>query len=129
MHNDRYFVMQRKASASEQRLASKLSLGIGGHMRQEDMQGTTLFDWAQREFHEEVSYSGTLTITPLGILNDDTNDVGKVHLGIVLIAQGDNDAIMIKSEHKSGQLMTKQECQEQCLKMESWSQLIIEKLK
>jgi predicted NUDIX family phosphoesterase len=30
---DAYFVMQRKATASEQRLAGKLSLGIGGHMK------------------------------------------------------------------------------------------------
>ena len=49
-HNNRYFLMQRRSTASEQRLANKLSLGIGGHVNQEDMQGTTLFDWARREF-------------------------------------------------------------------------------
>lgn len=122
---DKYFVMQRKATASEQRLAGKLSLGIGGHMNEEDMHGKTIFDWAQREFEEEVSYTGNLKISTLGVLNDDTNDVGKVHLGLVLLLQGDNNHISIKSEHKSGVLLTKQECLEKIDQFESWSQLIL----
>jgi predicted NUDIX family phosphoesterase len=123
---DKYFVMQRKATASEQRLAGKLSLGIGGHMREEDMTGKTIFDWAQREFEEEVSYFGELEMTILGTLNDDSNDVGKVHLGLVLLAQGDNDQIAIKDEHKSGVLMTKQECLDKFDQFEGWSQLILQ---
>ena len=123
---DRYFVMQRKATASEQRLAGKLSLGIGGHMNQEDMHGKTIFDWAQREFEEEVSYTGNLKITTLGVLNDDTNDVGKVHLGLVLLLKGDNDQIAIKSEHKSGVLLTKQECLDKFDQFEGWSQHILQ---
>jgi len=122
---NKYFVMQRKSTASEQRLANKLSIGIGGHMRQDDMQGKTIFDWAQREFEEEVSYTGSLNITTLGILNDDSNDVGKVHLGIVLLLQGDNSKIAIKNEHKSGSLFTKQECLEKFESFETWSQLVI----
>lgn len=126
--DNRYFVMQRKATASEQRLAGKLSLGIGGHMREEDMNGKTIFDWAQREFDEEVSYTGNLKVTTLGVLNDDSNDVGKVHLGLVLLAQGDNDQISIKDEHKSGVLMTKQECLEKFDLFEGWSQQILQVL-
>ncbi|MBP6870085.1 hypothetical protein KBC04_04335 [Candidatus Babeliales bacterium] len=122
---NKYFVMERKATASEQRLAGKLSLGIGGHMRQEDMEGKTIFDWAQREFEEEIIYTGNLTISTLGILNDDTNDVGKVHLGLVLLLKGDNDQIFIKDEHKSGVLLSKEECLEKFNRMESWSQLIL----
>lgn len=125
---NKYFVMQRKSTASEQRLAGKLSLGIGGHMRQEDIIGKTIFDWAKREFEEEVSYTGSLKISTLGILNDDTNDVGKVHIGLVLLLQGDNDKISIKDEHKNGVLLTKQECLNQKNAMESWSQLILPKL-
>ncbi len=124
----KYFVMQRKATASEQRLAGKLSLGIGGHMRKEDMSGKTIFDWARREFEEEVSYFGNLQVTTLGVLNDDTSEVGKVHLGLVLLAQGDNNEISIKDEHKSGILMTKQECLKRIENFESWSQIILQML-
>ncbi|MBV8661285.1 MAG: hypothetical protein JO129_04025 [Candidatus Dependentiae bacterium] len=125
-YGNTYFVMQRKSTASEQRLANKLSLGIGGHMREEDMQGKTIFDWARREFEEEVSYSGHLKIKTLGILNDDSNDVGKVHLGLALLLEGDNAQISIKDEHKNGMLLTKKECLEKFEEFESWSQTILQ---
>ena len=87
--------MQRKGTASEQRLKNKYSLGIGGHIRQEDMTTNSIFDWARREFHEEVKYAGKLDIEPIGILNDDTNAVGQVHLGLVLLLKGDSEAISL----------------------------------
>lgn len=121
-----YFVMERKQTASEQRLAGKLSLGIGGHMRKEDIEGKTIFDWAQREFEEEVSYEGNLTIRTLGIVNDDTNEVSEVHLGLVLLLEGDHGNISIKNEHKSGYLLSKQACLDRYEMMESWSQLLLE---
>lgn len=127
-NQDRYFLMQRSATASEKRLQNKFSLGIGGHIRQEDMVGKTIFDWAQREFHEEVSYQGSLVIEPLGILNDDSNEVGKVHIGLVLLLHGDSDTISIKSELKSGTLATLQECKEKSAFLESWSSLVLDYL-
>ncbi len=125
-HNNRYFLMQRHKKASEKRLQSKFSLGIGGHIRKEDMtHGRSIFDWAKREFHEEIDYQGDLTITPLGILNDDSNEVGKVHIGFVLLLQGTSDKIDIKSELASGQLVTIQQCVQQAHSMETWSQIIL----
>ena len=95
-HEGKFFLMQRKKDASEQRLQNKYSLGIGGHMRFEDLQkGSDLFGWAQREFEEEVSYDGTFQMAPLGILNDDSTDVGKVHLGIVLMLIGNSSNISV----------------------------------
>ncbi len=126
-HTDRYFLMQRASTSSEQRLKNKYSLGIGGHMRQEDMaQGATIFDWAQREFHEEIDYQGSFTIRTLGILNDDTNPVGKVHLGLVLLLEGDSHQIKVKSELKSGQLVSLEECKAIYNSLESWSQIIFD---
>ena len=124
-HNNHYFLMQRHKKASEQRLHSKLSLGIGGHVRQEDLEGTTLFDWARREFHEEVTYAGNLTIRPIGLLNDDSNEVGKVHLGFVLLLAGDSPEITIKSELAHGSLVSLQECAAGYDRMETWSQFVL----
>ena len=125
-HQDSYFLMQRQAQASEKRLASKYSLGIGGHIRQEDLGSSNIFDWAQREFHEEVDYKGDLAIEPLGILNDDSNDVGKVHLGFVFLLKGDSAQIRVKSELKSGQLLSLEQCKQYAKQMETWSQLVFE---
>lgn len=127
-HQNRYFIMQRTAQATEQRLKNKFSLGIGGHIRQEDINNGSLVDWARREFHEEVEYSGSLTIEPLGILNDDSNDVGKVHIGFVFLLHGDSDNICVKSELKSGHLITLQEGNAYREHMESWSQLVFDAL-
>lgn len=122
----RYFLMQRQSKASETRLQNKYTLGIGGHIRQEDMGNqTTIADWAQREFHEEVQYAGSLKVTPLGMLNDDSNEVGKVHIGFVLLLQGDCDKISIKSELKSGRLVSLTECMTYGDSMESWSQTVV----
>lgn len=128
-HVDRYFLMQRSAQASETRLQNKFTLGIGGHVRAQDLQeGSTLFDWARREFHEEVAYTGNLTITSLGMLNDDSNPVGKVHVGLVLLLEGDTDAISVHSELKSGTLLTLEECTAYAEQMETWSRFIFDSL-
>jgi len=127
-YENRYFVMQRRSNSSEQRLQSKLSLGIGGHVNMEDLAGETIVDWAQREFAEEVSYTGSYSISPFGIINDDSNDVGKVHLGFVYLLQGDSPHISVQSELKSGILLTLAECKERYNSMETWSQIIIDTL-
>ena len=142
-HGDRYFLMQRQAKSTEQRLASKYSLGIGGHMREEDIRksnskleqngefspgpGCTL-DWAQREFDEEVKYEGACTFEPLGILNDDSNAVGHVHLGLVLLVRGEHPNISVKSELKSGVLLSLDEIRDFYPMMEGWSQMVFDML-
>lgn len=123
MFENKLFVMQRKSSASEQRLANKFSVGIGGHIRQEDISNNNIIDWANREFEEEVSYQGSKIIQTLGILNDDSNDVGKVHLGLILLVHADSNKISIKDEHKSGILLTRGECIALAPQMETWSQI------
>lgn len=129
-HGERYFLMQRSGKASETRLQSKYTFGIGGHVRAEDLQeGSTLFDWARREFHEEVSYNGNLTITSLGMLNDDSNDVGKVHIGLVLLLEGDSDHITVKEELQGGELLTLEECTAYADHMETWSRFIFDVLR
>ncbi len=124
-HEEKLFVMQRRATASETRLQNKYTLGIGGHIRQEDIKTGDLFDWANREFHEEISYHDTMTIEPLGVINDDTNDVGEVHIGFVFLLHGHSADITIKSELKSGTLMTIDECLKRAPKFESWSQIAL----
>ena len=118
--------MQRTAQATEKRLQNKYSLGIGGHIRQEDLTSDNIYDWARREFHEEVEYKDELSIKPLGILNDDSNPVGQVHIGFVLLLEGSTPNIKVKSELKSGELVTLQDCQAYFTHMESWSQIVCE---
>jgi predicted NUDIX family phosphoesterase len=123
-HNNTYFLMRRKTTASEQRLKDKYSLGIGGHIRQEDVTSNDPIDWACREFHEEVSYQGTFITTPLGLINDDSSAVGQVHIGIVFLLHGNMNQITIRDEHKEGQLVQLNHCATMYDKLEPWSQLV-----
>lgn len=127
-HENKYFLMQRAAKATEKRLQNKFTLGIGGHVREEDMETDSLFDWARREFHEEINYSDEFNFKPLGILNDDSNDVGKVHIGFVFLIEGSTNNISIKSELTNGKMLTLSEIEPQFAQLESWSQLVFEQL-
>lgn len=122
------FLMQRTDSGKESRLHNKYSLGIGGHIRQEDMIDDNIASWARREFHEEVDYAGTCAIEHAGILNDDSNDVGKVHVGFVYLMRGNSPDIKVKSELKSGRLVTLSECQRYYADLEPWSQVVFDYL-
>ena len=126
--DDKIFLMRRKATSNETRLKSKYSLGIGGHIREQDIESNNIFDWSKREFNEEVIYSGNLKIEPIGLLNDDENDVGKVHIGFVFLLKGDVDQIKIKSELQEGNLITLQECKKFYDGMESWSKFVFDYL-
>lgn len=127
-HENSYFLMQRHKKASETRLQSKFTLGIGGHIREDDMQTNSLFDWARREFHEEVAYEGELVIEPLGVLNDDSNDVGKVHIGFVFLLHGSTGKISVESELANGELYSLEECRGFYDRMETWSKMVFDHL-
>ncbi len=128
-HNGKYFLMQRQAKASEQRLKNKYSFGIGGHIRQEDIQNQNIIDWSKREFHEEIDYQDSFEVECLGILNDDSNAVGQVHVGFVFLLKGNSANIKIKSELQNGNLLSLEECESYYPSMESWSQIVFNFLK
>lgn len=128
MHEDNIFLMERSNKSSEQKLKDKLSLGIGGHLNKLDLAQDTLL-WGMREFNEEVNYNNDFKIKLVGIINDESNDIGKLHLGIVYIMQGINNNISIKSELKSGRLISISECLTFYERLEPWSQLVINFIK
>lgn len=127
-HKNKYFLMQRTDEA-DSRLKNMFSLGIGGHVNKQDLNGESVMDWAKREFKEEVNYLGDFKTIPLGLLNDDSNEVGRVHLGYVLILDGDSNGITIKDEHRSGELVTLTQLNKVYNKMENWSKLVVDYLK
>lgn len=128
-HNNKYFLMQRRENASEARLQNKFSLGIGGHLRKADLVEGGLVAWGEREFHEEVTFHGSYTIEPIGIINDDSTEVGKVHTGFVFLLHGDSSEISINDEHKSGRLASLDECFQLYDRLETWSAWVVDYLK
>jgi predicted NUDIX family phosphoesterase len=87
-HGDTVLHYVRGKKAGEQRLVAKGSIGIGGHMNDTD---ESLFAWdeqayragVEREVNEEIRIESPFEDRIVALLNDDTTEVGRVHLGIV----------------------------------------------
>lgn len=126
---NKLFLMQRAAKASEQRLKSKLTLGIGGHINESDLATGNIMDWAIREFHEEVDYKGTFTSKFLGLINDESSPVGQVHVGCLFLLEGNSNQICVKTELQNGSLISFDECEKRYDSMEKWTQMTFDYLK
>lgn len=87
-HQGKFLNYMRSKSGGEARLHAKRSLGIGGHINpideREDHLGLETYKaGVDREINEELIITGEYTQKIVALLNDDSNDVGKVHLGVV----------------------------------------------
>ncbi|MGI8957923.1 MAG: hypothetical protein ACR2II_13570 [Chthoniobacterales bacterium] len=124
----------RGKKAGEQRLVAKGSLGIGGHMKDED---ESLFAWdeqayragVEREVNEEVEISAPFEDRIVALLNDDTTEVGRVHLGVVHVFRLE-EAKVQKRESMITNLafLTKAELVERRESLETWSQICVDQL-
>lgn len=84
-HEDRVWYYVRGRKSGEERLVAKASIGIGGHINSLD---ENLFEdiysrAALRELEEEIFVPKGYTQKIVALLNDDSNSVGRVHLGVV----------------------------------------------
>jgi len=77
------FAFRRLARQTEARLRAKLSIGIGGHVDPVDGRPDPVGRGCLREIGEELVVEGPLDLEPVGVLNDDSNEVGAVHFGLV----------------------------------------------
>jgi predicted NUDIX family phosphoesterase len=118
------FWMDRLAGGSDKRLHGRASFGVGGHSSPSDggIRATLAREWA-----EEVATPTLPHFTPLGLLNDDGDDVGRVHLGIVFIATLTSPLIHIRETHKlAGSLVPVSEALRRRDELEGWSARLID---
>ena len=129
-HGDRYFLTRRLRASTEKRLRQLYSLGVGGHINPGDLEnGDPIRDGLRREFEEEVEYTGEIEATLLGLINDDSSPVSKVHLALAFLVEGSSPEIAIKETNKlAGELLTLEEMRMYYLEMESWSQIVYDEL-
>ena len=129
-HGDLYFLTHRLRASSEKRLRKQYSLGVGGHINPSDLDaGDPIQDGLKREWEEEVIYDGSFEAKLIGLLNDESSPVSKVHLGVVFLVDGDSPKIAIRETDKlAGELLTLEEMRIYYLGMESWSQMVYDRL-
>jgi len=124
------FLYQRFPTQREERLHNKYSIGIGGHIELVDFKRIEeiITSAAIRELKEEINLKEPLQLKLQGFINDDTNPVGQVHLGVVY--QGE---VKEKITVKEKKLMKGSFCPiEKLLSiyplMETWSQILMDSL-
>lgn len=126
---DEVFCTRRTNKGGEARLHGRLSLGIGGHINTlDDMESGDIFRRGlQRELEEEVFLNGGGELIPIGIINDDTNEVGSVHLGFFFTMEV-TDASVRETEKLEGLWLKRSQLADNMNNMETWSQIACEAL-
>ncbi len=121
---DRLFLMRRTRAGGDSRLFERRSIGIGGHINPGD--GDVLAALG-REWREELRADFEPRLEPLGVLNDDSDAVGAVHLGLVFVADAAGRPVEVRETDKlSGEFATLDEIRAVADTFETWSALLFE---
>ena len=134
MITDKVLYYVRGKKAGEQRLVAKGSIGIGGHMNEADESFFALDEAAyragvEREVNEEIKIDTKFEDRIVALLNDDTTDVGRVHLGIVHVFKLPEPKVEKREAMITGlAFLTKEELLARRESLESWSQICVDSL-
>lgn len=125
----RYF---RGSGSGEARLRAKGSIGIGGHINTGDVSTTTVdqsvYERAvDREIAEELRDLGAFQEKIVALLNDDSNDVGKVHLGVVHHFVLEADTVVSGESDLLGlEFLSLEQLRAERDGLETWSQILVD---
>ena len=106
------------------RLHERWSIGVGGHLAPDD---GALAGGLRREFHEELVADWDPAARLLGLLNDDITPVGRVHVGVVYVADAAGRAVTVREANKlSGAFVSPEAVRAGYDHLERWSQLLFD---
>ncbi len=124
----------RGKKAGEQRLIAKGSIGIGGHMNEADESLFAMDEEAyragvEREVNEEIKIDTPFEDQIVALLNDDSTEVGRVHLGIVHVFKLKEPKVQKREALITGlTFLTKEGLLARRETMETWSQICLNSL-
>jgi predicted NUDIX family phosphoesterase len=124
----------RGKKAGEQRLIAKGSIGIGGHMNETDESLFAMDEQAyragvEREVNEEIKIDTSFEDRIVALLNDDSTEVGRVHLGIVHVFALQEPKVQKREAMITGlAFLTKDDLLARRESLETWSQICLDSL-
>jgi predicted NUDIX family phosphoesterase len=126
---DRVFLMQRTTAGGDARLHGKASIGVGGHLNPVDAGDDPLLAGLRREWTEELDAGWEPAFELRGLLNDDSNAVGAVHLGVVFEVQVAGRPVGVRERDKLiGAFAGPVDVIANWERLETWSQLVADAL-
>jgi predicted NUDIX family phosphoesterase len=126
-HQESFFLLQRKSAQSEERLHHKFSIGVGGHINPSERNGDNhlIRNGLAREINEELYIAPGYQERLIGLINDDTTDVGRVHLGVLFEITSASPDVRVRETHKmEGAWSPIQGLEETYYRLETWSQIV-----
>ncbi|HEX7067018.1 MAG TPA: hypothetical protein VF295_02365 [Candidatus Limnocylindria bacterium] len=121
----RAFLMERTEAGGDARLHGKASIGVGGHLNPVDEGEDALMAGLRREWAEELEADWEPDFRLVGLLNDDSNPVGAVHLGVVFTVDAGGRAVAVRERDKLiGGFVNAREVGAAWDRLETWSQLV-----
>jgi len=119
------FLMHRTDAGGDPRLHGRASIGVGGHLNPVDRGQDPLMAGLRREWQEELEADWEPRFELVGLLNDDTNPVGAVHLGIVFTVEANGRALAVREREKLiGAFAGADEVAASWERLETWSALV-----
>ena len=126
---ERVFLMHRTDAGGDPRLHGKASIGVGGHLNPVDEGDDALMSGLRREWLEELEADWEPEFELIGLLNDDSNPVGAVHLGVVFSVQANGRPVDVREHDKLvGGFAGTDELAASWPRLETWSQLVADAL-
>jgi predicted NUDIX family phosphoesterase len=126
---DNVFLMERTDAGGDKRLHRKASIGVGGHLNPVDEGDDPLMVGLRREWAEELDADWEPEFRLVGLLNDDSNPVGSVHLGVVFTVESAGRSVQVREHEKlSGRMVPPAEVAEAWPRLETWSRLVAAEL-
>ena len=123
---DRIFLMRRTKVGRDERLRERWTIGIGGHINPGD---GDIVGGLRREWREELKADFEPDFELVGLLNDDSDPVGAVHVGVVFRAEARGRPVAIRETDKlEGAFVTPAQAMRVYDVMETWSSLLIDYL-
>ena len=122
----RYFLMHRTRAGGDTRLHDRWSIGVGGHLNPGD---ADVFGGLRREWREEVDAAFEPDFQPIALLNDDTTEVGSVHIGVIVVADAAGRPVRVRETDKlEGEFVDPAEVRAVVDRLETWSALVFDAL-
>ena len=129
VHQESVLSYRRGKRSAEGRLTGSRSIGIGGHVTVSDpnLLAPSYVEGMNRELREEIRIGAPFTITPIAALNDDSDEVGRVHFGLVHVMRLDKP-IVSANEQVLNDLRFEQldQLRTHVIEYENWSRICIE---
>lgn len=134
VHAGRVLHYVRGKRGGESRLHARGSIGVGGHLNDAD---ENLFSWDEtayragvaREVAEELRVEAAYRERIVALLNDDSNEVGRVHLGVVHVFDLETDQVFSRETALTRlEFLAPDELRARRPSLETWSQLCLDRL-